>query len=192
MRHGRSSKLNLIFRCAISAYLITSLMTGKLAPPASAQVISGTISGTVQDSTGAIIPNASVVLTNQATRDHRTSTSNSSGLFSFTGLPSGDFSISVTAPGFQLFTEKGIHLDPGDSRDLRDLKLQIGGANTVITVQAETYIPLDTGENSHLITAEQIQHLSVEGRDVTELLKTLPGFAITTRTSITQLPMHRK
>jgi hypothetical protein len=56
-------------------------------PSAFAQVISGTISGTVQDSSGAIIPNASVVLTNQATGDHRTSKSNSAGLFSFTGLP---------------------------------------------------------------------------------------------------------
>jgi hypothetical protein len=163
---------------ACTLFVLGGLLTGKLVPPASAQVISGTISGTVQDSTGAIIPNASVVLTNQATGDHRTSTSSSSGLFSFTGLPSGDFSLSVTEPGFRVFTEKGIHLDPGDSRDLTNLKLQTGEANTVVTVQAQSYIPLDTGENSHLITAEQIQHLSVEGRDVTELLKTLPGFAI--------------
>jgi len=143
-----------------------------------AQVISGTISGTVQDSTGAIIPNASVVLMNQATGDRRTGTSNGAGLFSFNGLPSGDFSITITESGFQAFSEKGIHLDPGDSRDLKNLKLQTGTASTEVTVQAETYVPLDTGENSHLITAEQIKHLSVEGRDVTELLKTLPGFAI--------------
>lgn len=178
MRNRCSSKSNIIFFYAMSAFLIASSLMGKLVLPVSAQVISGTISGTVQDSTGAFIPNASVVLTNQATGDHRASTSNSAGLFSFHGLPSGDFSISVTEPGFQAFTENGIHLDPGDSRDLTNLKLQTGEAKTVVTVQAQTYVPLDTGENSHLITSEQIQHLSVEGRDVTELLKTLPGFAI--------------
>lgn len=171
----KSDFLRILF---VFACLLTSAVMSTFIPSASAQVISGTISGTVQDSSGAVIPNASVVLTNSATGDRRTSTSNSAGLFSFTGLPSGDFSISITAPGFQTFTEKGIHLDPGDSRDLTNLRLQIGAANTVVTVQAQTYIPLDTGENSHLITAEQIQHLSVEGRDVTELLKTLPGFAI--------------
>jgi hypothetical protein len=147
------------------------------APTALAQVISGTISGTITDSTGAVIPNAPVTLINQATGSRFTGKSNGSGLFSFTGLPSGDFTLHITSPGFQAFTENGIHLDPGDSRSLSNLKLQNGEATQTVTVESNTEIPLDSGEKSDLITAEEIKHLSVEGRDVSELFKTLPGFA---------------
>ena len=179
MKQRRNKRRNLVGSGVLSTCLLIPAGMGLGARPASAQVISGTITGTVQDSTGAVVPSASIVLTNQATKDKRTVTSNGSGVFNLTGLPSGDFSVTITAPGFQTFTENSIHLDPGDSRSLPDLKLVTGEATQVVTVEAETGVPLDTGEKSDLITAEEITHLSVEGRDVTELLKTLPGFAIT-------------
>ena len=175
--HQHNSKKR-ILSGALSACLLVPAGLGLATTSAFAQVVSGTISGTVQDASGAIIPNAPVVLTNTATGDKRTSKSNGSGLFSFTGLPSGDFSVTITSPGFQTFTENGVHLDPGDSRNLPNLALKTGDVNSVVNVQAESSVPLDTGELSNLITAEEIKHLSVEGRDVTELLKTLPGFAI--------------
>ncbi len=150
-------------------------------PSAFAQVQSGTLTGTVTDPTGAVIPNAAIVLTNQANGSKFTSKSNGSGSFTFTGLPTGDFAISISSPGFQSFTEKGIHLDPGDSRSLSSLKLATGDTSQSVTVEAQEDIPLDTGEKSDLITAEEIKHLSVEGRDVSELFKTLPGFAISSQ-----------
>ncbi len=177
MRQRRYKKEGLIRSSVLSTCLLTSGVLGSSAP-ALAQVISGTITGTVQDASGAVIPGASVQLTNQATKDKRTVTSNGAGVFNLTGLPSGDFMVTVTATGFQTFTEKSIHLDPGDSRSLSNLKLAPGEATQTVTVEAEAGVPLDTGEKSDLITAEEITHLSVEGRDVTELLKTLPGFAI--------------
>ncbi len=167
----------------VSSCLLAPAILDVLSTPALAQVTNGTISGTVTDTTGAVIPHAPVVVTNQATGSKYSSRSNGSGLFSFTGLPSGDFTVTITAPGFQAFTETGVHLDPGDSRSLPNLKLAIGGGTTSVTVEAQGDVPLDTGEKSDLITAEQIKHLSVEGRDVTELLKTLPGFAIATQTN---------
>jgi hypothetical protein len=145
---------------------------------ASGQVITGSISGTVTDTTGALIPNASVKLVNQTTGGTRTVRANSSGSFSFVGVSSGDYTVSVTNAGFEQFTEKGIHLDPGDSRKLPAVVLKAGSESTTVTVEAESNIPLDTGERSDLITAEDIKHLSIEGRDVTELFKILPGFAI--------------
>lgn len=161
----------------IASCLLVPFSMSRYVSPAFAQVINGTISGTVTDTTGAVISTASIVLTNEATEAKFTGTSNGSGLFSFTGLPSGDFILRITSPGFEAFTEKGIHLDPGDSRSLSDLKLQPGESSQTVTVQAEGQVPLDTGEKSDLITAEEITHLSVEGRDVSELFKTLPGFA---------------
>ena len=171
-------KKKLVRSSLLSTCLLVPAGMIRMATPAFAQVVNGTITGTVQDNTGAVIPNATVTLINQATGDKRSSKSNGAGLFSFSGLPSGDFTVAITVQGFQNFTEKGIHLDPGDSRSLPNLQLATGGTETVVNVEGQTSIPLDTGEKSDLITSEQIQHLSVEGRDVTELFKTLPGFAI--------------
>ncbi len=145
-----------------------------------AQGTTATLNGTVTDPTGAVIPNASITLKNQASGDTRQSKSNGSGDFSFSAVPVGDYEVDITSPGFQSFKEGGIHLDPGDQRSLRELKLATGSeAETVNVTEAQGSITLDSGEQSSLISAEDIKHLSVEGRDVTELLKILPGFAIT-------------
>ena len=169
----------MLFGTAIlSACLLVPSGIGVFTAPALAQVITGTLSGTVKDQTGAIIPNATVLLRNTLSGDKRTITSNSAGFFTFAGVNSGDYSVTVNAAGFQQLVQSGIHLDPGDSRALSSLMLKPGAASETVTVEAETNVPLDTGERSDLITAEEIKHLSVEGRDVTELFKTLPGFAI--------------
>jgi hypothetical protein len=148
-------------------------------PVASAQVTNGRFSGTVTDTSGAVIPNAAVTLTNTTNHDIRTTTSNGSGLFNFSGLPSGDYSLSISMAGFQKSVTNGLHLDPGDSRAIPAIQMQNGTDVQTVTVTADNNsIPLDTGERSDLITAEEIKHLAVEGRDVTELFKTLPGFAI--------------
>jgi hypothetical protein len=145
---------------------------------AGAQVITASLSGTVTDATGAIVPNATVLLRNNLNGDKRTIKSNGSGFFTFSGVSSGDYTITISSAGFTTLTESGIHLDPGDSRNLSQLALKAGSENQTVNVEAQTNVPLDTGERSDLITAEEIKHLSVEGRDVTELFKTLPGFAI--------------
>jgi hypothetical protein len=161
-----------------AATLFVPATAALFTPSAFAQTTGGTLSGTVTDATGAIIPNAPVVLRNVNSGDTRTLNSNSSGVFTFAGVPSGDYSIKITAPGFQTFSESGIHLDPGDNRTLPQLALKTGDVTQTVTVEAQTDVPLDNGELSDLITSEEIKHLSVEGRDVTELFKTLPGFAI--------------
>jgi hypothetical protein len=137
------------------------------------------LSGTVVDSTGALIPGAKVVIRNQASGDTRQSKSNGSGDFTFSALPVGDYQVDIQMAGFEEFKESGIHLDPGDQRSLRELRMQPGAETQTVTVSLTTQaITLDSGEASSLISSEDIKHLSVEGRDVTELLKILPGFAI--------------
>ncbi|WP_162173538.1 carboxypeptidase-like regulatory domain-containing protein [Pseudacidobacterium ailaaui] len=142
--------------------------------------VTASLSGTVVDPSGAVIPNAIVTLKNLTTNDTRQSQSNGSGDFTFSALPVGDYEIDIAAQGFQNFKEAGIHLDPGDQRSLRTLQLTPGAATQTVQVKEATEaITLDSGEASTLISAQDIQNLSVEGRDVTELLKILPGFAIT-------------
>ncbi|WP_158822692.1 carboxypeptidase-like regulatory domain-containing protein [Granulicella sp. S156] len=167
--------------------LTTGLLAGSLLAlvgvnvftvPAYAQVTTASLSGTVTDSTGAIVSNAVIVLRNALSGDTRSIKSNGSGFFTFAGVSSGDYTVTISAPSFQQLSESGIHLDPGDSRNLASLILKTGKATETVTVEAESSVPLDTGESSQLITAEEIKHLAVEGRDVTELFKTLPGFSI--------------
>lgn len=143
------------------------------------QGTTATLGGTVTDPSGAIVPKAEVVLRNEASGDQRTSVSNDSGAFTFSGVPTGNYDVTITATGFRPFQQTAIHLDPGDQRSVRDIHLQAGAVTESVEVSsaADTF-NLDSGEQSSLISAEQIQHLSVQGRDVTELLKILPGFAI--------------
>lgn len=143
------------------------------------QGTTATLGGIVTDATGAAIPSAKVVVTNEATGDKRTVEANGSGVFSFSALPTGNYDVAISANGFRGFEQKDFHLDPGDQKTVRDIRLAAGATSTTIEVtSAQDRINLDSGEQSALITSEQIEHLSVEGRDVTELFKILPGFAI--------------
>ena len=143
------------------------------------QGTTASLGGTVADTTGAVIPNATIVTTNEATGDKRTVQSNGAGVFSFSALPTGNYDVVISAKGFTGFEQKDLHLDPGDQRTIRDIHLPAGSTSTTVEVtSAQDRINLDSGEQSSLITSDQIEHLSVEGRDVTELFKILPGFAI--------------
>jgi len=145
-----------------------------------AQVTTATLTGTVADKDGAIIPNAKVIVKNLATKFSRTAQSNGSGIFVFPGLDTGDYMLSITYPGFKRYELNSIHLDPSDIRDLTNIRMALGEAQEVIIVNAETNTidVEDDGERSALISAKDLTKLSLEGREVTELLKILPGSAI--------------
>jgi hypothetical protein len=166
---------------AKALWLALLLVTfGAMVLPASAQTISANLSGYVNDPDGAVIPDSTVVLTNQANKtDKRTAKSNSAGYFSFSSVPAGTYQLQVQHQGFSSFVETGIQLHPADNISLTNVKLAIGEVQTVVSVSASQGIDLNQGEKSVLITADDIKHLPVEGRDVTELIKTLPGFAMT-------------
>lgn len=92
------------------------------AVPVWAQVGSASLSGLVQDSSGALIPDAAVTLHNLATGADRKVTSNGSGSFTFSALPSGNYSVTLARDGFQSYTRTPVHLDPGDNKSLVDLR----------------------------------------------------------------------
>jgi hypothetical protein len=141
------------------------------------QTTSAALSGIVTDDTGARIPGAVVVLTNQSSKDKRTNKANAEGAYNFSGLTPGVYSLTVTYKGFETFLENDIALHPGDSSSLPPVALKIGEQNITMTVSARDDFA-SNGEVSSLITSEDIKHLATEGRDVTELVKTLPGFSL--------------
>ncbi len=141
----------------------------------------GSVVGTVTDKTGAVVANASVTLTNGATKDIRHTTSNGEGFFAFSGAVAGDYTVTVEAAGFQQIEQSGIHLSPGDRRNL-NVSLAVGAATEHITVEVNSsqIQIVDSGDLSSTLSSREIRNLTLQGRDVTELVKTLPGFNVNT------------
>src|SRR5215472_16691246 len=83
------------------------------APPMAAQFDTGTLNGTTVESSGAVIPNASVTVSNTGTGQSVQLTSNAAGAFSASALPFGTYTVSATAPGFGKATSKNIVLNVG-------------------------------------------------------------------------------
>ena len=142
------------------------------------QGTTATLSGTILDPTGAIIPGAETTLTNTANGIKRTTKSNSGGIFVFAAVPSGDYDVRVEMPGFEATVLRGIHLDPSDNKSFSKVVLAIGQVSQVVDVTPDQAGLTSSGEKSTLITSNDIKRLSVEGRDVGELVRILPGFAI--------------
>jgi hypothetical protein len=153
-----------------------------LVSPASsnAQQLTGTISGTVYDQSGAVVPKATVLLKNQASGDARTSVSETDGHFVITAVQPGSYSIEVSAAGFSSWQENGIVMNVGDSREVPNIKLTVGGNSTQVTVigGGDVLVPTDTSEISTTMNEEMINDFPLQGRDAGELLKIMPGMAL--------------
>lgn len=141
----------------------------------------GTLDGIVHDPTGAVIIGASVQLKDVHSGVVRSTQSNSTGVFSYSGVPSGDYLLRISANGFHKEELTGIHMNPGDQRSFRNIALVVAAqADESVTVTANVggQLNTDSGESSSMISQEDIKHLAIEGRDVSELLKILPGMSI--------------
>lgn len=140
----------------------------------------GSIVGTVEDQSSAIIPQAKVVLVNTGTGETRNTSANGEGFFVFSGVAVGDYSVKVESKGFQTAELSAIHVGPGDRRNL-NVTLSIATNSMSVTVEAtSSTIVADTGDLSSTLSSKEIGNLALQGRDVTELLKTLPGFNMNT------------
>ncbi len=152
-----------------------------VAQPAGAQQLTGTLTGTVQDASGAVIPAAEVVLSDNASGTQRRSQTNSQGYFTIAAIPAGAYTVRVTAEGFSVLERTNVIFGTGDKRNLSDLILQVGSTTETVTVTGEmdTVTPVDSGEQSTTVTAEQLQNLAVIGRSAAEFIKIIPGMAPT-------------
>ncbi len=145
-----------------------------------AQQLTGTISGTAYDQSGAVVPKAKVVLKNEASGDERTTVTSNDGHFVITAVQPGSYSIVVSAAGFSSWQENGIVMNTGDSRDVPNIKLNVGGNSTQVNVVAgaDVVVPTDTAEISTSINTEMINDFPLQGRDAGELIKIMPGMAL--------------
>jgi hypothetical protein len=150
-----------------------------LAVATRAQVASSTLSGTVYDASGAVVPDAKVVIKNLAIATVREMNSNSAGYFSFPFLAPGKYEVTISAKGFKTWQQKDISLSEGESRSLPSIQLQIGVASEIVTVETgiEAIAPVDTGASSTTLNENMVSNLAIVGRDALELIKLMPGMA---------------
>src|SRR3989442_14936208 len=143
-----------------------------------AQSIYGTITGTVYDPSGAVVANGNVILKNVASGDVRRGATNSDGYYSFSSVPTGAYTLTVEAAGFQKTVTEGIEVTGAASLSF-PIKLTIGPTTTEVKVEgvADQIIPTDSGEKSITLTEKQLQDFSIVGRNAAEFIKILPGFA---------------
>jgi Carboxypeptidase regulatory-like domain/TonB-dependent Receptor Plug Domain len=148
-------------------------------PFLNAQASLSSISGTVADATGAVIPGAKVTISNQGTGVSHEKTTNSSGFYSVEGLEDGQYTIDVTKSGFQESVTHGIQLDPGQRR-ASNVVLAVGSATTQVTVTADAVqVNTMSSESGGTISSEQIDNLMLNGRNFQTLAIAIPGVAST-------------
>jgi hypothetical protein len=134
-----------------------------------------TVRGTIQDPSGGVIPGASVTVMNVGTKGVQTTVSDDRGQYLFAGLFPGTYDLKVELSGFKTYEQKGIALSPNDNRGI-DIRLEVGQQTELVTVTAvQEVIQTETGAREGVLTASQIDNLSVIGRSSLELLRILPG-----------------
>jgi hypothetical protein len=140
------------------------------------QNISGTVSGTVKDPVGSVIPNAAVTLTNQATGVAQKIATNEAGLFVFSSVLPGTYSLEVSVTGFRSHQVSNLAVTANERRSLGDITLQVGQLQERVQVFAEaTPIQTASSERSGSISGDQILNLGAKGRDFLSLVSALPG-----------------
>jgi hypothetical protein len=136
-----------------------------------------TVTGTVYDTSGAVVPGAKVQLVQQTTNSVRETVANSGGFFSFIGVPPTTYDVKVSLKGFAPFAQKGLTLHINDQVDLRQIVLKVAASDTKLEVTAEPteVIPVSSGDTSYTLTNTQVDNLAIIGRNAVELVKILPG-----------------
>jgi hypothetical protein len=187
VRHSRlPSAVRAGWKACLAAIAIALLLTG--APAAFAQTIFANLSGTVTDPSGAVVPGAKISIQNAETQAVRQAVTNNAGYFSATELPTGAYNVSAELKGFKKWQGTGIALTSSDSRTL-SIHLEVGVTSDTIEVSASAseVAVTDSGEKSALITSEQLERLSLVGRNATEYLKILPGAALSANGGVNRL-----
>ncbi len=146
-----------------------------LAAVGAAQTITGAVSGTVTDASGAVVSGAAVTVTNTATGVVTNVTTNSAGVYSARFLQIGTYTTSITAPGFQTLTTKPFTLEVGQTAKV-DGHLLIG-AETQVSVESSLAPILNTEDSTigTTLTANTIENIPLNGRNWSSLTLFLPG-----------------
>jgi hypothetical protein len=146
------------------------------APAAKAQVLYGSVVGTVQDSSGGVVPGATVTITNRGTSQVRSASTNESGGYTFSNVLPGMYDLSVQADGFNAYLEEGVEVSINRVRR-NNVTLSIGAVTEQVTVAAST-LALQTEKtdvNAELTSKEVVNMPLPNYRNYQSLMNLVPG-----------------
>ena len=158
---------------ALLALLVPSVMLAQ-------NVVTGGISGTVTDPSGAVVPNATLNLKSSSTGETQTTTTGSTGLYNFALLKPGPYTVSIAQSGFRGVSQK-VDVLLGQVTPV-NIKLSVGNASE--TVEVTGTAPLLQTEDANIsttFTATQIENLPNPGGDITSYAQTAPGVLMNTQ-----------
>ena len=142
----------------------------------SGQTITGSIAGIVTDLNGAVVPGAVVSLASDTTAEKRTATTDNEGRFTFSTLQPGTYSLKVERENFQTLERKGVVLSANEKLAIGDMKLQPGQVTETVSVTSEgAIVERESSDLTARLTSDQINLISTKGRDITSLLRLIPG-----------------
>jgi hypothetical protein len=164
---------------ALCGIVFLANLTG-FGPAAHAQVTSGSIYGAVQDPTGAVVPQATVTATDTLKGITRTTTSSATGTFALPNLQPGTYAVQVDAPGFETFRKSDVILNAADNLNAGIFTMKIGAATSTVEVTAsgaQLQLQANSGERSDMITNKQLSDVAMNGRNVLDYMRLIPGVA---------------
>ena len=143
-----------------------------------AQTVTGTLSGTVTDSTGAVIPNLNITAKNTETGAVRTVQTNAEGYFLMTFLPLGAYEVTAEARGFKKVIKSGVAIELNKTT-VSNFRMEVSSVDAVVEVTGETpQIETTTGEIKHSLDSRRIEDTPLAGRNFISLVEQIPGFQV--------------
>ena len=173
MRCGR--RLGLFWILAIAAFVLPI-------GAALAQTSAGTITGSVKDSSGLVIPGASVTVADSATSVTATVVTDKDGVFVVPQLPPGKYSVMVELAGFKKSEKSNVILSTAAKANVGTFVLEVGNISETVTVEAalgQIQIQTQSGERSELVTNTQLREIALNGRNAMDFMKVVPGVITT-------------
>ncbi|MGH9631274.1 MAG: carboxypeptidase regulatory-like domain-containing protein, partial [Bryobacteraceae bacterium] len=141
-----------------------------------AQSVTGTVTGTVKDSSEAAVAGATITLIQATTGSERQASTDVRGDFVFSSVAPGEYRVSAISQGFKRYDRTGINLSAAETLRVDDIILEVGAVTETITVAAQgATVQTASAERAGLVTTKQLDSLLIRGRNVMSILQTLPG-----------------
>ena len=174
---NRTARARSLIGRRVAIICVIALVTLHLAATRLSAAGNGSVSGTVADPSGAVVPGATVTLTNTALGTMFTAVTDGKGLYTFPSIAVGRYDLLVELSGFKSVKRSGLAVD-ADSRLQADVKLELVGQAETVTVSAsvdEVRVERASTQLGEVVSAEKMTELSLNGRSYTDLLPIQPG-----------------